>query len=138
MNAFQAKRFPELLDRIALDLFEDYAGAVSDSLQARIEASQSALGTKLRDLRKELKESRRVLNRLTDLAASAEHARGMVEELSSRYSETDPHDLSQPIESDALIGLPFKEIIPQVAAAKLPIEASKPEVEREILLEDAD
>ncbi|MCB9904070.1 MAG: dynamin family protein [Planctomycetes bacterium] len=136
MNAFQAKRFPELLDRIALDLFEDYAGAVSASLQARIEASRSSLGTKLRDLRKELKESRRVLNRITDLAASADHARAMVEELSSRYSETDPHDLAQPVDSDSLIGLPFKEIVPQSPRSKqAPVETK---VEPEILLEDAD
>jgi len=142
MNAFQAKRFPELLDRIALDLFEDYAGAVSAALHARIGASRASLDTKLKGLRKELKESRRVLNRLTDLAVSAEHARGMVEELSTRYSETDPHDLAQPIDSDSLLGLPFKEIVPHVAAKVVDEseadELEAAEVEPEILLEDAD
>lgn len=143
MNAFQAQRFPELLDRIALELFEDYAGAVSASLQARVDAAREALSNNLSRLRTDLKEARRVMNRLTDLAASADHARAMIDALSTRYSNTDPAELAKPVEDVALDALPIKEIVPHAssdpsAASEAAGESPAVEEADEIELEDAE
>ncbi len=109
---FQESRVPALLDGLTLRIFEDYAGAVTSSLEQRLAARHAELTAERAAIDSRLKGYRKVLNRLEELGIAAAKARLSIEELSSRYREADPSMLVQPIALPEDATLPRQSNLP--------------------------
>jgi hypothetical protein len=95
---YQASQVPELLNRLALRIFRDYARTVVTTLSARLLERREALTSELGALETRLREYRKVLNHFEELSLSAANTREMIEQLARNYREADPDLLIQPIE----------------------------------------
>ncbi len=93
-----SSRLPELLDDVVERLHGDYAASVGETLGRRVETLREELGTTLKTTQTHLREFRKVLNRLSDLQASATMTRDAVSQLAREYRETDSDLLFAPIE----------------------------------------
>ena len=94
------RRLPELLNDVAARLHGDYAAAVGEALGGRVETLRAELGAALKATQQHLREFRKVLNRLSDLEASATMTRDAMTRLARDYRETDAEVLLAPIESE--------------------------------------
>lgn len=97
---YQEKQFPELLGRLALRIFRDYAHSVVAALSERLEARRDVLRREAAELDAQLREFRKVLNHLEELSLVTASTREQVEALAERYREADPDLLIQPIEDE--------------------------------------
>lgn len=93
----QQERLPEILEGITRRIFGDYARAVTGALEQRLADRRVELTEELGAIDRDLKGYLRVQNRIEELAVETARARGAIEELSERYSETDPDHLVQPV-----------------------------------------
>ncbi len=97
LTEYQEGRFPELLEGLVLRIFDDYARAVTSGLSARFGACRGELQEQMAELQAQLKQYRKVLNRVEELAIATARTRSSIEELAQRYQEADPDKLVQPI-----------------------------------------
>ena len=90
-------RFPEQLEGLVVRIFDDYARAVTEGLATRFGERRAALQGQMAELEAELKQYRKVLNRIEELTVASACTRSSIEELATRYQEADPDLLVQPI-----------------------------------------
>ncbi|MCB9915929.1 MAG: dynamin family protein [Planctomycetes bacterium] len=138
LGDFQQSRIPALLDALTLRIYEDYADAVTAALAQRFERRAKELGAERARLDGLLREDRKVLNRLEELAVTAGSTRLAIEELAARYREADPSMLVQPLGAPES-ALPKPANLPDLyedeAPADAPAEAAA-EVELELETEE--
>jgi GTPase SAR1 family protein len=109
---FQERQVPTLLDDLALRIYEDYASAVTSALQQRLALRRKELSAERAELDERLREYRKVLNRLDNLAVVATSTRSSIDELASRYREADPAMLVQPMVGADEVVLPKPTQLP--------------------------
>ena len=95
---YQQKQVPELLNRLALRIFRDYAKAVVSALAERLAERRDVLRRDGAAIDTKLKEYRKVLNHIEELSLVTSSTRGSIEALAERYREADPDLLVQPLE----------------------------------------
>ncbi len=97
LERYRQRVFPEILTGIGARLFEDYAYNIVRGLKQRIEEVRSERQRELEALSVTLRESRRMLNRFSELAVAASGVQGQIDDLEGRYQGTDPGLLIQPL-----------------------------------------
>lgn len=133
LSEYQESHVPALLDRLALRIFEDYAQALTESIQERIAAGRAALSGELSNVQVELKEHLVMLNRLAELGVAVASAQQSVQELSARYRETDPDLLTRPVDELELDeAVSDYELEPQPRPAVAPRVDAPSEATREV------
>ena len=93
------ERLPDLLADVIERLHGDYAAAVGEALALRVGALRKELGETLKTTQQHLREFRKVLNRVSDLQASATMTCDAMHHLAEEYRQTDADLLFAPIES---------------------------------------
>ncbi len=99
LGDYQERRLPEILDGLTQRIFNDYSKAVVDALNARLVLRREELEADRNEIASELRQIRKVLNRLDEMGIASARARSAVEKLAICYQEADPDLLVQPVAS---------------------------------------
>ena len=131
LGDYQERRLPEILDGLTQRIFNDYSKAVVDALNARLVLRREELEADRNEIASELRQIRKVLNRLDEMGIASARARSAVEKLAICYQEADPDLLVQPVASSGGSGEKPLASIEEAYVEERLDDVRKPEHSRE-------